>query len=168
MNEKCQSCVSQCMDNSHQLREKTVCRLIWKTRNTYLTNSVAEVNVTSNFCSWFLVTSSWMFTKSSVSLMNWEIQKKVSVLYGQSGRQSVVIGKGAYLVNRVELRVRAVDVREVGFKKILHHLQVGIFLVDVHLVAEQVGVYFCKRKGSVHLLGVYWTCIGRWPGQQSP
>jgi hypothetical protein len=48
-------------------------------------------------------------------------------------------------------------VREVGFKKILHHLQVGIFLVDVHLVAEQVGVYFCKRKGSVHLLGVYWT-----------
>jgi hypothetical protein len=73
----------------------------------------------------------------------------------------VVIGKGAYLVNRVELRVRAVDVREVGFKKILHHLQVGIFLVDVHLVAEQVGVYFCKRKGSVHLLGVYWTCIGR-------
>ena len=23
-----------------------------------------------------------------------------------------------------------------------------------------------KQKGSVHLLGVYWTCIGRWPGQQ--
>ena len=25
-----------------------------------------------------------------------------------------------------------------------------------------------ENKGSVHLLGVYWACIGRWPGQQSP
>ena len=37
------------------------------------TKSVAEVSVTSNFCSWLRVTSSWMFTKSSVSLMNWSI-----------------------------------------------------------------------------------------------
>ena len=30
--ETCQCCVSRCMDNSHQLRDKTVCRLIWETR----------------------------------------------------------------------------------------------------------------------------------------
>jgi hypothetical protein len=26
VNEKCQSCISRCMDNSHQLRDKTVCQ----------------------------------------------------------------------------------------------------------------------------------------------
>jgi hypothetical protein len=34
VNEKCQSSVSRCMENSHQLRENSVCR-IWETRNTY-------------------------------------------------------------------------------------------------------------------------------------